>query len=231
MIEKGRTTVSLQMVEGSSASAAAKYSADLSSDVRLFAAARSVSRRPAHRMTHLKTRDFVDLCPSMRHPHVWVTAQINHLDKHSGQVQVLYEMDDKYYTYWAHLDNESEIDLFSRRSGGSSKRGGAETTKIETRDRSYSGKWDADERMDTRWRKKRSSTLDWGPYAASKRHAAKSKKTATDVKRKEKSSDRGAEEVKSDDEFSPFVAHLPKKIVGRLKKGDKVDFRCVSRCI
>ena len=61
-------------------------------------------------------RDFVDVRPHMRHDE-WLTGEIRRKDKHSGQVQVVYDKAEKNYLYWAHLDDDNEIAEFTSKSG------------------------------------------------------------------------------------------------------------------
>eukprot|EP01084_Bolivina_argentea_P060615 110729_1 len=71
----------------------------------------TISKRPAHRFKPIRKGDYIDINPTMRHPG-WTGGKIRRLDKHSGQVQIVYEVD-KRYLYWAHLDDEKEIAAFS----------------------------------------------------------------------------------------------------------------------
>ena len=76
----------------------------------------AVSRRPAHRFEQLKKGDYVDINPVLTHPG-WKVGKIKRFDEKSGQVQVSYELGDKDYLYWTHLDNEQEIAEFASESG------------------------------------------------------------------------------------------------------------------
>ena len=81
-----------------------------------FAKVGTISKRPAHRFKDLKKGDFIDLNPTNRHPG-WRVGEIRRLDPKSGQVQVVYEHQDKNFLYWAHLDNKEEIAEFTSKSG------------------------------------------------------------------------------------------------------------------
>ena len=87
----------------------------LSVEIQRFAAAESISKRPAHRLEHLKKGDYIDINPTHRHPG-WKCGEIRRLDQKSGQFQVVYEYIDMNYLYWAHLDNEAEIAEFTSKS-------------------------------------------------------------------------------------------------------------------
>ena len=50
----------------------------------------------------------MDVNPLWRHSG-WKCGKIQHLDEESGQIEVVYESEDKQYLYWTHLDNEAEI--------------------------------------------------------------------------------------------------------------------------
>ena len=88
---------------------------DFNAEIHRFAVAGSISRRRAHRFEHFKEGDYIDINPQ-RNPG-WKCGEIRKLDQKSGQVQVVFESMDKYYLYWAHLDNEAEIAEFTSKSG------------------------------------------------------------------------------------------------------------------
>jgi len=85
---------------------------DFEQEIHRFAKAGSISKRPAHRFNDLKKGDWVDLNPTQRHPG-WKTGEIRRLDQKSGQVQVVYNAQEKNFLYWAHLDNVDEIAEFA----------------------------------------------------------------------------------------------------------------------
>ena len=89
---------------------------DFRKEMHRFAEAGTISKRPAHRFKDLKKGDFIDLNPTNRHPG-WRVGEIRRLDPKSGQVQVVYEYQDKNFLYWAHLDNKEEIAEFTSKSG------------------------------------------------------------------------------------------------------------------
>eukprot|EP01084_Bolivina_argentea_P187625 323135_1 len=96
---------------------------DYKNEVQKFAKAETISKRPAHRFKKLKKGDYVDVNPTNRHPG-WKCGEIRRVDKHpitqtliSGQIQMLYEHNDKNYLYWAHADDRSEIAEFTTMTG------------------------------------------------------------------------------------------------------------------
>ena len=89
---------------------------DYEKETYKFVKAGSISKRPAHRFKDLKKGDFIDINPINRHPG-WRVGEIRRFSKKSGQVQVVYEYQNKNFFYWAHLDNEQEIALFASKSG------------------------------------------------------------------------------------------------------------------
>ncbi|ETO21090.1 hypothetical protein RFI_16114, partial [Reticulomyxa filosa] len=89
---------------------------DYKQELYRFARAGSISKRQAHRFRQLKKGDFVDINPKMRHEG-WVVGEIRRKDKKSGQVQVVYEKDNKNYLFWAHLDDNESIAEFMTESG------------------------------------------------------------------------------------------------------------------
>lgn len=93
---------------------------DYNKELHRFAQPKSVSGRHSHRFKHLKKGDFVDINPTQRHPG-WIVGEIRRKDVKSGQVQVVYESQNKNYLYWAHLDNKNEIAEFTTRSGTDQK--------------------------------------------------------------------------------------------------------------
>ena len=84
---------------------------DITKENHRFAKAHSISRRPANRLTDLKKGNNVDINPTQTHPG-WKGGAMRGLDKKSGQVQIVYEYGDKNHSYWAHLDDKSEIAEF-----------------------------------------------------------------------------------------------------------------------
>ncbi|ETO08763.1 hypothetical protein RFI_28626 [Reticulomyxa filosa] len=89
---------------------------DYKKEIKRFAKARTISARPAHRFINLKKGDFVDINPKMRYPG-WVAGEIRRKDKKSGQVQVVYEKDNKFQLIWVHLDDVDSIAEFMSKSG------------------------------------------------------------------------------------------------------------------
>ncbi|ETN98985.1 hypothetical protein RFI_38502, partial [Reticulomyxa filosa] len=85
-------------------------------EIECFAKARNISARQANRFDHLKIGDFVDINPKMIHPG-WITGEIRRKDKHSGQIQLVYEKDTKSKLIWIHLDDVNSIDEFMSKSG------------------------------------------------------------------------------------------------------------------
>eukprot|EP01084_Bolivina_argentea_P265486 450025_1 len=73
-----------------------------------IAKAGSISQRRAHRFTHLKKGDYINVnLPK----HGWTHGEIKRFDRNSnsGQVQVEYKYENKTYCHWAHLDDPEEI--------------------------------------------------------------------------------------------------------------------------
>ena len=89
---------------------------DYNKELNRFAAARSVSERPAHKFTALIKGALIDINP-FRHPG-WKHGGIKRLDEKSGQVQVIvYQVGaGKDRVCWAHLDNENEVALFGTKA-------------------------------------------------------------------------------------------------------------------
>lgn len=89
---------------------------DYKKEIYRLAKAGTISRRPAHRLTHFKERDYVYVNPAKKYPD-WKYGEITMFDKKSGQVQVIVSVRCKVqkqnyyanYSYWVHLDNTSEI--------------------------------------------------------------------------------------------------------------------------
>ena len=91
---------------------------DLSKAFNRFATPKSISRRKAHRLTHLQKGDYLDVCPTIHHhSDEWFAARIVRLEARSGQVQVIYiDADGNDCLYWVHLDDVMEVDEFAKRS-------------------------------------------------------------------------------------------------------------------
>jgi hypothetical protein len=81
---------------------------DYNLDIGQFACAGSVSKRPAHRFTHLEEGDCIDICPYTKHCG-WKSGKIKRKCEKSGQVQVFYCENGQQVLWWAHLDNREEI--------------------------------------------------------------------------------------------------------------------------
>lgn len=84
---------------------------DFSKEIHRFAVAESISRRPSHRATLLKTDDFVDVNRTVRHPG-WKHGKILKFDQKSGQVHVGYKFQETIYRFWTHLDDVAKIAEF-----------------------------------------------------------------------------------------------------------------------
>ena len=93
---------------------------DYEKETHGFAKAGSISKRAAHRLKNLKKGDFIDLNPLNRHPG-WCVGEIRRLSQKSGQVQVVYQYQDKEFLYWTHLDNETEVAEFASKTVKTSK--------------------------------------------------------------------------------------------------------------
>ena len=81
---------------------------DFVAETHRFAKHGSISKRPAHRFKDIGKGDCVEINPVRRYPG-WKNGKIKRLDQNSGQVQVVYEYEDRNYYCWTHLDNEQEI--------------------------------------------------------------------------------------------------------------------------
>ena len=84
---------------------------DYTTDTARFAEVGTISTRQAHRFTNLTKGDFIDINPTCRHPG-WRAGEIRRFTPKSGQVQVIYEYQDKNFLYWVHLDNKQEVSQF-----------------------------------------------------------------------------------------------------------------------
>mmetsp|Transcript_108639 Transcript_108639/g.132588 ORF Transcript_108639/g.132588 Transcript_108639/m.132588 type:complete len:326 (+) Transcript_108639:88-1065(+) len=85
---------------------------DFTKEIHRFAHPNSISKRESHRFNDLKKGDYVDINPMYKHPG-WKIGEIKGFYGTSGQVQIAYEYNGKYQLYWAHLDNENEIQEFN----------------------------------------------------------------------------------------------------------------------
>ena len=113
---------------------------DFKKEIHQFAKAGSISKRPAHRLKHLKKGDYIDINPTHRHPASgWTCGEIKRFDKESGQIQVIYTYGDKHYLYWAHLDDENEIAKFGSRHECPSESHAVEQRQV-SRDQDMSNK-------------------------------------------------------------------------------------------
>eukprot|EP01084_Bolivina_argentea_P116398 206832_1 len=77
-----------------------------------FAPARSISRRPAHRLKHLQPDDYIEINTSKTAG--WVKGKIRQLCQISGQIQVCFRLSEEYDNVltWVHLDNINEVAPF-----------------------------------------------------------------------------------------------------------------------
>eukprot|EP01084_Bolivina_argentea_P060617 110733_1 len=88
---------------------------DFTVELYRFAKYKSISNRPAHRLLSLEKGSYIDINPRRRY-YGWRYTEIRRFDIKSGQVQVVYNIDNidnKSYLYWMHLDNQSEIAPFT----------------------------------------------------------------------------------------------------------------------
>ncbi|ETO22399.1 hypothetical protein RFI_14799 [Reticulomyxa filosa] len=89
----------------------------LQKELARFAKAQSISRRPGHRLKHLQKGDLVDICPKIGNAEGhWYPGEIHKKDKKSGQVQVVYEADNKNCLTWVHVDDIHAIAEFASKS-------------------------------------------------------------------------------------------------------------------
>ena len=87
---------------------------------RRFAKYGSISSRPAgSRLAHLSIESPVDINPLLAHPG-WTCGTIQNMDDESGQVQVKVYNVNNLKSYWTHLDNSDEIDIYGIKSNKSS---------------------------------------------------------------------------------------------------------------
>ena len=86
-------------------------------NIKLFAFGKSISRRPAHRLKGVQRGDVIAINPQ-RH-RGWKRAEIkrfNIMKDHSGntvksgQIQVVYTVNDKEWYHWVHLDDDDKVD-------------------------------------------------------------------------------------------------------------------------
>eukprot|EP01084_Bolivina_argentea_P260431 439798_1 len=95
---------------------------DSKTEINLFTAFRSISKRKAHKFTELTVGDYVDINPlfyknyQLFFSDEWKTGRIVNLDAKSGQVEVVYQrVSGAWSLYWSdsfiwvHLDNKTEI--------------------------------------------------------------------------------------------------------------------------
>ncbi|ETO34368.1 HECT-domain (ubiquitin-transferase) [Reticulomyxa filosa] len=94
---------------------------DYSKELNRFAVAESISHKPNTRLQQLQVGSYVDINPILRHPG-WKTGQIRRMDKHSGQVQVLYKESTQEFLCWTHLNNPQEIAPFMTKTKRSSQK-------------------------------------------------------------------------------------------------------------
>eukprot|EP01083_Nonionella_stella_P315613 1140538_1 len=85
---------------------------DYSQNIHRFANEKSISTRKRHRLYGLAKYDYVELNPMRRHPG-WKLAEIRRMDKQSGQIQCVYQMNETNYLYWSHFDDIHEVRPFT----------------------------------------------------------------------------------------------------------------------
>merc|ERR1719295_39030 len=94
---------------------------DREQQLHRFAKAGSISRRRAQRLQHLQIGDHVDINAMYLSPGWtgWTVGRIERKDGHSDQVGVRFNGDK---SWWTHLDNTEEIDIFGVKTSGSTER-------------------------------------------------------------------------------------------------------------
>ena len=98
---------------------------DYTQETTRFAYAKTISNRKCSRkgFNTLKKGDFVDVLPTIYNTYCcnetslgWTIGEIMKFDDNSGQVEIGYNLNNRTFLFWTHLDNENEISHFNTKT-------------------------------------------------------------------------------------------------------------------